>query len=79
MPNLTLKNIPREVHRRLRMRAVSHHRSLNSEALACLEAAVRPERLDPAAILEEARRVRARISGRLTDADLNAFKREGRP
>jgi predicted nucleic acid-binding protein/plasmid stability protein len=34
---LTLKNIPDEVYERLKMSAHAHRRSLNSEALVCLE------------------------------------------
>ena len=34
---LTLKNIPDEVYQRLRASAEAHRRSLNSEAIVCLE------------------------------------------
>lgn len=34
---LTLKNIPDEVYDRLRLSAATHRRSLNSEAIVCLE------------------------------------------
>ena len=40
MPTITLKNVPDELHRRLKERAERHHRSLNREAIRCLEAAV---------------------------------------
>ena len=40
MPNLTLKNIPPGLHKRLKTRAESNHRSLNREILALLEAQV---------------------------------------
>jgi len=56
--NLSIKNVPDEVAERLRDRAARHHRSLQGELLAIVEAAVgHGERLS----LEElARRVRAR-------------------
>ncbi|TAN47798.1 MAG: Arc family DNA-binding protein [Betaproteobacteria bacterium] len=38
MLNLTLKNIPKELHARLRQSAEKNRRSLNSEILARLEA-----------------------------------------
>jgi plasmid stability protein len=38
MPNLTLKNIPAELHLRLKARADANRRSLNREILALLEA-----------------------------------------
>lgn len=41
--NLSIKNAPDEIVRRLRERASRHHRSLQGELLAILEAAVRFE------------------------------------
>jgi antitoxin FitA len=38
MPNLTLKNIPADLHLRLKTRAETNRRSLNREILALLEA-----------------------------------------
>lgn len=40
MSNLSIKNVPDEVLSRLRARARDHHRSLQGELLAILEAAV---------------------------------------
>ena len=45
---LTLKNIPDEVYQRLRASAEAHRRSLNSEAIVCLETVLLPGRMDPA-------------------------------
>lgn len=42
MATLTLKNVPDDLHRRLKARAERNHRSLNREAIRCLEAAVEP-------------------------------------
>lgn len=39
---LTLKNIPDAVYERLKASAEAHRRSLNSEAIVCLEAALIP-------------------------------------
>lgn len=39
---LTLKNIPDEVYARLKLSAETHRRSMNSEAIFCLEAALLP-------------------------------------
>ena len=41
--NLSIKNAPDDLVRRLKARAVRHHRSLQGEALAILEAAVRDD------------------------------------
>ena len=40
MATLSIRNLPDEVHRRLRMRAAGHGRSMEAEARAILEAAV---------------------------------------
>ena len=57
--NLSIKNAPDEVVRRLRQRAERHHRSLQGELLAIIEAAARSEEeLSPAELLAEIRRLR---------------------
>lgn len=40
MATLSIRNLPDEVHRRLRMRAAEHGRSMEAEARAILEAVV---------------------------------------
>jgi plasmid stability protein len=40
MKTLSIKNVPDRIHRRLKERARSHHRSLNGELLALLEKAL---------------------------------------
>jgi plasmid stability protein len=42
--NLSVKNAPDDVVRRLKARATRHHRSLQGELLAILEEAVQPPR-----------------------------------
>jgi plasmid stability protein len=56
--NLSIKNAPDEIVRRLRERADRHHRSLQGELLAILEASVRfEERLSPEDLLAEVHRL----------------------
>ena len=43
MPALTVRNVPDEVHRALRMRAAAHGRSTEAEMRDILAAAVKPE------------------------------------
>ena len=46
MPTLTIRNVPENLHRRLKERARAHRRSLNAEALTMLdEAASAPDSL----------------------------------
>ena len=56
--NLSIKNAPDDVVERLRQRAERHHRSLQGELLAIIEAAVREDRAaTPGEILAEVRRL----------------------
>ena len=43
MAMLTVRNLPDEVHRALRLRAARHERSTEAEVRAILEEAVRPQ------------------------------------
>lgn len=77
---LTLKNIPEEVYERLKVSAAAHRRSLNSEAIVCLEAVLMPGRIDPSERLARARALRAGLpKGKFRARDIDAIKREGRP
>lgn len=77
---LTLKNVPDEVYERLKAAAEQHRRSLNSEAIVCLEAALLPYKVTPKQRLERARELRASLKGlRFKAADIDAFKKAGRP
>lgn len=75
---LSLKDVPATTHRALKERAAINHRSLNGEILAILEAAVKAQNIDTQATLSRARELRARFSGKISEADLFAAKRTGR-
>jgi plasmid stability protein len=63
MPTLTLKNVPEELHRRLKARAERNHRSLNREAIRLLEAAVAtPQASVRDEAWEQAQALRARLA-----------------
>ena len=78
MATLTIKDLPDKLHRQLKARALQQRRSLNSHVIALLEAATAPQKLDPEAVLARASRLRARVGGRLTDADLSSLRNSGR-
>jgi len=44
MPSITVRNVPDDVHRALRVRAAQHGRSAEAEIRDILEHAVKPER-----------------------------------
>lgn len=76
---LTLKNIPDEVYERLKISAQMHRRSLNSEAIVCLESVLIPGRIPVSERLARARALRATLpEGRFRAKDIDAYKREGR-
>lgn len=77
--SLTLKNIPDALYERLKAAAELHRRSLNSEAIVCLESVLLPNRLAPSERVARARALRAGLpQGRFTAEDIDAAKRAGR-
>ena len=77
---LTLKNIPDAVYERLKAAAETHRRSLNSEAIVCLESVLLPTKVAPSERLARARALRAALpQGKFLAQDIDAGKREGRP
>lgn len=76
---LTLKNIPDEVYERLKASAAMHRRSLNSEAIVCLESVLVPGRVSVGERLARARALRAALpKGKFLAGDIDALKRTGR-
>lgn len=76
---LTLKNIPDAVYERLKQSAELHRRSLNSEAIVCLETVLVPVNVRPAERLARARVLRAELPlKRYEVEDIDAAKRQGR-
>ena len=77
---LTLKNIPDAVYEKLKLSAESHRRSLNSEAIVCLESMLLPTKMMPSERLARARELRAALpQAKFRARDIDAAKREGRP
>lgn len=77
---LTLKNIPDDVYDRLRLSAATHRRSLNSEAIVCLETVLLPIKLAATERLARARKLRAELAPvKFRARDIDALKRQGRP
>lgn len=80
MRNMTIKNVPAPLVRRLKARAVANRRSLNLEVIACLESVAGAAPIDPEIFLARARAIRSRTAKgfRLSDAMLGEMKRVGR-
>ena len=77
---LTLKNIPDDVYTQLKLSAKRHRRSMNSEAIFCLETALIPTKLTPAERIARARELRSALpTGTFNAREIDEFKRQGRP
>jgi plasmid stability protein len=81
MPALTIKGVPDEAYRRLKVSAVRHRRSLNSEVITCLERSLAFPDREPKETVAPLRRFHRRLRGvpPLTDAFLRRAKSTGRP
>lgn len=76
---MTLKNIPDDVYDRLKLSAEANRRSMNSEAIVCLETVLLPGRLTTADRLARARALRGGLpKGKFRARDINAMKKAGR-
>jgi plasmid stability protein len=79
MATVTLKNILEALHEALKRRARSHRRSLNSEAIDCLETVLLGKALDVPAYLARVRSLRAATPGNIDDDLIRDARRTGRP
>ena len=76
---LTLKNIPDDVYLRLKHSAETHRRSLNSEAIVCLERVLLPTKMAPSERIARARELRAGLAPtKFRARDIDTLKRAGR-
>jgi len=80
MPTLTLKNIPDDLYVRLKEAAQSHHRSMNSEIIYCVEQTLTPHKINLSEQISIARTLRAKTAAHpLNDDEINRAINEGRP
>ena len=75
---LTLKNIPDQLYERLRRTATLHRRSLNSEAIVCLESVLLPSVMQAGERIARAQALRAGLPPTFNAADIDEFKQAGR-
>lgn len=76
---LTLKNIPDAIYERLKHAAATNRRSLNSEAIVCLEMVLVPTDVTPSERIARARALRSALSAVFLAHDIDIAKRDGRP
>lgn len=76
---LTLENLPDDLYERLKFSAKLHRRSINNEAILCLEMGLMAHRVSPEDRLARARALRASLpAGDFRAEEIDRFKREGR-
>lgn len=78
MNSITLKNIPTEIHQKLKEMAKIQHRSLNNEIIVCLEKYTKATKVEPESTLNKARALRAKTQQNITQADIQDAKNLGR-
>jgi plasmid stability protein len=78
MPNLTIKDLPAQLHRQLKARAAQNRRSLNSEIIMCLQGALANPDNDREEAVQRIRRLREQLPIRFDEAEFNRYKRSGR-
>ena len=77
---LTLKNLPEALHARLSAAAKLHRRSLNNEAIVCLEAGLAAGSAPVQDRLREIRALRQTLgTSDFERNEIETFKAEGRP
>lgn len=75
---VTLKNIPDELYESLKTSAERHRRSINGEAIVCLETVLRPSRISTDERLARVRHLRSAGPKVRKAGEIDQFKREGR-
>ena len=79
MATLTIKNLPDTLYVALKKTAAEHRRSLNSEAIVCLERSITSPEIDVNETLRRIRSLREKTTGHLmTDQEIAAARKEGR-
>ena len=79
MATLTIKNVPDQLYERLRERAAANRRSMNGEAVVCLERVLRGPLVDEPELLERVRLVREAAGVYLTETVVREAIGERRP
>jgi len=80
MANLTVKSIPPDLYKKLKMAANMNRRSINGEIIVCIEKSVQSQAIDSENFLTKARKLRSRTADHpLTNQKLSQIKSVGRP
>ena len=76
--NVTVKNIPPELHKDLKASAARHRRSLNREIIALLEERLKPRKRTPDEVLAAVGVLREKLKGvHISEEMIDSAKKEG--
>ena len=78
MITITIKGLSKEAHQALKKRALTHGRSLNTEAIAVLESSVRSTPVDTQALLARVRAARGTMKFKGRPLDIAKIIRKDR-
>jgi plasmid stability protein len=78
MNNITVRNIPDRIHKKLKKRSELSRRSINSEIIACLEEALITDKNEVEQILRKSKEIRTNQNFEITLSDLEEAKNNGR-
>lgn len=81
MPSLTIKRLPEGIYASLKMAAEKNRRSLNSEVIVSLQRGLAGSRPPKDEVIDSLRQWHKKLARlpRLTAAEVNRARREGRP
>ena len=80
MTTFTVKNIPPDLYKKLKMSADMNRRSINSEIIICIEKTVDSQAIDSEKLLYKARKLRSHTANHpVTNQELTQIKSVGRP
>jgi len=77
--NITIRDIPDEIYKKLKERAELHQRSINSEVIFYLSQMVRSHRPDPDEIIARAKKLKRNAKSSLTMQEIQQAVDQGRP
>lgn len=78
MATMTLKNVPDELHEKIKMSAAVNRRSINQEAIYLIEQALAANAVGTEATLAEVRVLREKLGIYVTEEEVTRAKNEGR-
>lgn len=77
--NITIRDIPDDVYKKLKKQAELNHRSINSEVIVHLKKIVQSDRLDPDQLIARSKKLKQKAKGSLSMNEIQRTIEQGRP